>query len=111
MTELSVLSWSVISGIIAGFTYDVLRLKRKVVKSGIVTVQIEDGIFWIITCLVALITIQRSNDGEIKIYPLLAMFTGCFIYLTFTTKLINLIFKRTYKKLKTNKKTKKIKSC
>lgn len=113
MNEFSVLCLSMLSGIAAGFTYDIFRLKRRILRSGVVTIQIEDAIFWIFTTLIVLITIQRSNDGEIRIYPLLSTVAGCFLYLLITTKCFwKKIKRKTYKNKKSVKKiNKKFKNC
>jgi spore cortex biosynthesis protein YabQ len=68
------------SGAIAGFVYDLFRLKRKALKTKAFIVGIEDIAFWIFTALLLFITAYFSNEGEVRPYFFLAAILGMYIY-------------------------------
>ncbi|NLN65674.1 MAG: spore cortex biosynthesis protein YabQ [Clostridiaceae bacterium] len=100
------------SGAIAGFIYDIFRLKRKVMKTKTFITGLEDVVFWVITALLVFVTAYFSNEGEIRLYFLFGACVGVLIYywlfsrwviqiLTFLIKIVIWPFAFVIKALKT----------
>lgn len=68
------------SGAVAGFIYDLFRLKRKAMKTKAFLLGLEDIVFWVFTALLVFITAYFSSDGEVRLYFLFAAFLGVLIY-------------------------------
>lgn len=56
------------SGLTAGFLYDIIRMKRKALKTKMAMAAFEDIAFWIITSILIFVTAYVSNQGEIRMY-------------------------------------------
>ena len=88
-----------ISGLLSGVLFDIFRVSRKAFKIPNILVYIEDVLFWILTGAIVLFTIFTFTDGQIRLYMILVMILGAFIYLItvskyfiiINTKIINLI--------------------
>ena len=88
-----------ISGLLSGVLFDIFRVSRKAFKIPNILVYIEDVLFWILTGAIVLFTIFAFTDGQIRLYMILVMILGAFIYLItvskyfiiINTKIINLI--------------------
>lgn len=88
-----------ISGLLIGVLFDIFRVSRKTFKIPNILVYIEDVLFWILTGAITLFTIFTFTDGQIRLYMILVMILGAFIYLItiskyfiiINTKIINLI--------------------
>lgn len=88
-----------ISGLLIGVLFDIFRVSRKAFKIPNILVYIEDVLFWILTGAITLFTIFTFTDGQIRLYMILIMILGTFIYLItiskyfiiINTKIINLI--------------------
>lgn len=75
----------IINGLIIGILFDIFRIVRKTFKNGIVLTSIEDIIFWILTGIIILYSIFVFNNGIIRGYMFLGIFSGFSIYmLTFS---------------------------
>ena len=87
-TEFGSVLWCLAAGAAAGAGFDIFRLKRRVIRTGVTVIQVEDGLFWLLATLIGIFTLQQASGGEIRIYLLLAMTLGCSLYLTLSTELI-----------------------
>ena len=70
-----------INGIIIGILFDIFRILRKTIKTNDIFTYIEDIIFWIMTGATILYNAFIFNNGEIRLFMLLAIALGCFIYM------------------------------
>lgn len=86
--ELWIFLWSICSGIILGFIFDIFRIKRRVVKTGLVLTTIEDLLFWILAALILFITVYLSNDGEIRGFTIIGCILGAVFYFSAISPII-----------------------
>lgn len=69
------------NGIVIGILFDFFRISRRVVKTGDLMTYIEDLIFWILTGSIILYCIFVFNNGEIRLFMLLAIIIGVISYM------------------------------
>lgn len=97
--ELSTLSIFLILGICIGLLFDIFRISRRVFKTPNIIIYIEDISFWILTGFLILYTIGVFTNGEIRLYMILMIFIGAFLYfisiskyfILLNTKILNFI--------------------
>jgi len=89
--EVYVFISAMVSGLTAGFLYDLIRLKRKALKTKTAMAAFEDIAFWIITSVLVFVTAYVSNQGEIRMYFILAVLTGVVFYYAFMSRWVVLI--------------------
>lgn len=75
-----------LSGIIIGLLFDFFRVTRKSFKTPNIIIYIEDILFWILTGAIILATIFLCTDGQIRLYMILMLLTGTFIYFVLISK-------------------------
>lgn len=78
--EVTVFLSAMASGAIAGFVYDLFRLKRRAMKTRALLIGLEDIVFWVMTAVLLFITAYFSSEGEVRLYFLFAAFIGVLIY-------------------------------
>lgn len=79
------------SGLTAGFLYDIIRMKRKALKTKMAMAAFEDIAFWIITSILVFVAAYVSNQGEIRMYFFLAVLIGVVFYYAFMSRWVILI--------------------
>ncbi len=72
--------WSVVGGVILAIVYDILRLSRRLINTADIIVNIEDILFIALSGGAAAYVAYAVNNGAFRIYSLLAMAIGFFIY-------------------------------
>lgn len=80
--------WAVLGGAIIAFLYDVLRIKRKAIKTISIFIYIEDLLYWIAVALVMFSVVYYSNDGEIRGYVFIGTLLGVILYMLMLSKLV-----------------------
>ena len=80
LQELQAAGIAFLSGTVITFVYDVLRIFRRGISHGNVWIGIEDFIFWIWTSLWIFSVLYRENDGNLRMYTILAMVAGMIVY-------------------------------
>ena len=95
--EMNVFLSALITGITTGFIYDLLRMKRRVLKTRTFFVSVEDVLFWIVSAILVFITAYISNQGEIRLYFFMAMAIGISIYFGLLSRWITQIITLTVK--------------
>ncbi len=126
INQLYILISFFLAGLIIGILFDVFRATRKSFKTPNILIYIEDVLFWILTGVIIILTIFLCTDGQIRLYMILVLIMGSFIYFLFVSKyfisinvkLLNLTqsfiqfiilpFKKTMNFIKNNIKIKKI---
>lgn len=93
--ELGIFVHAVISGMAVYGVYTVIRMIRRLVKHNLLSVSIEDFLFWIGTSFYLFIQIYHTSDGSVRWYFVLGVVAGM-ILLSFT----NFLMKETYGKIK-----------
>jgi spore cortex biosynthesis protein YabQ len=87
-TQAYIFLYSVLIGMFIAFIYDIFRIKRKVVKTGVLFLYIEDLLFWIIVAIFVFIHVCYFNDGEFRFYILAGAIIGVIIYILLLSKII-----------------------
>ena len=85
-TQLYVFFIFILTGFIIGIIFDLFRILRKTVKTNDFFTVIEDITFWIISALVFMYSLLKFNNGEIRFYIFIALFTGIIAYLLVFSK-------------------------
>lgn len=79
------------SGIVIGILFDLFRSTRRSFKIPNIIIYIEDTLFWILTGLIIILTIFICTDGQIRLYMILMLITGAFIYFSLVSKFVIII--------------------
>ena len=66
LNEVKVFLSAMVTGFITGFAYDLLRLKRRAIRTRKFIVSVEDILFWIFAAVLAFTAAYISNQGEIR---------------------------------------------
>lgn len=77
------LLFTVVIGIMAGFLYDIYRLLRYKYRLKRIASDFADLFFWLIITLVVFTLLLLGNKGEIRLYILLGLILGAFLYMRF----------------------------
>lgn len=86
INQLYILLSFFLAGISIGILFDVFRITRKSFKTPNIIIYIEDALFWILTGLIILTTTVICTDGQIRLYMILMIITGTFIYFLLVSK-------------------------
>lgn len=76
----------VLIGIIISFIFDFFRILRCVYKTPDFITILEDIAFWLISGIILLLGIFVLNDGNIRTYLFLGLFSGICVYIVFISK-------------------------
>ncbi|NLC69030.1 MAG: spore cortex biosynthesis protein YabQ, partial [Clostridiaceae bacterium] len=88
ITELYVFLYSLLGGMLIAFIYDIFRIKRRIVKTSVVFLHLEDILFWIIAVIVMFLFVHYTNEGEIRGYIFIGAFAGAAVYMLLLSKII-----------------------
>lgn len=80
LSELEVVVHAFFCGALVTVVYDGLRIFRRVIAHGNVWIGIEDLFFWIFTAFWSFGVLYRENDGNLRIYTIIAMTLGMIAY-------------------------------
>lgn len=80
LAELKTAWVALFSGALITVVYDVLRIFRRIISHGNLWIGIEDFFFWIWTTFWIFSVLYRENDGNLRIYTILFMVLGMFLY-------------------------------
>lgn len=78
----------VIGGMMIAFVYDIIRIKRRTIKTNIAFVNIEDFLYWIVVALVMFSVVYYSNEGEIRGYIFVGAAIGAILYTLVLSKFV-----------------------
>ncbi len=84
--EFSVFLAFVLIGIIISFIFDFFRILRCVYKTPDFVTILEDIAFWLISGIILLLGIFVLNDGNIRGYLFIGLFSGVCLYIVFISK-------------------------
>lgn len=76
----------VLNGILIGVIFDVFRILRKSFSTPNIITYLEDIAFWIISALTVIYTLFVFNNGEIRAFIFIGIFTGAVLYMLFISK-------------------------
>lgn len=74
-------------GFVLGFTYDLLRVFRKIVPHPKFVVHIEDLLFWITVTIAMFYFMLSKNYGEVRGFSIIAALIGMLVYFLTVSKL------------------------
>ena len=78
--QLKYVLFSFLAGIVILLLYDLLRVKRRKVKTPDFIINIEDGVFLLFLCGTILWFGYNINGGIIRLHGVVALFCGIFFY-------------------------------
>lgn len=80
--------YAILGGAIVAFLYDILRIKRRAIKTGVFIVNLEDILYWIVAAVFLFITVYASNSGEMRGFIFLGNVIGVALYETLISGII-----------------------
>ena len=86
--QVYVFLYAIIGGAIASFFYDIIRIKRRAVKTGVLLVGLEDVIYWFAAAVFLFVTVYISNSGEMRGYILIGNLIGVMLYESLLSKIV-----------------------
>ncbi len=99
--ELQTVGIAILNGAFITIVYDVLRVFRRVIPHGNFWIGAEDFVFWIWTAFWVFSVLYRENDGNLRMYTMIAMAAGMLLYhLTVSEPLVKVLGKILRKILK-----------
>ena len=90
-TQLNVLIYSIIAGMITGVLFDIYKMVIKTQKSKAIVTFFCDIIFWIFSAFVIFIFLLYTNYAFMEIYIFLYIALGTYIYLKLLSKFFTYI--------------------
>lgn len=76
-----------ISGVIIGIFFDIFRILRKSFHTPDIITYMEDILFWLFTGVFLLIVLFKFGNGQLRIYNIIGILIGAFIYMMSISKL------------------------
>lgn len=86
--ELYVLFQSALAGILIAFVFDIFRIIRKKVTTGVILSAAQDILFWILATVIMFFFIYFANKGALRFYQFLGAFLGSLLYFLLLSKWI-----------------------
>jgi len=83
---------SIVVGTLITFIYDIIRVKRRLISTSKLLVNLEDLGYWLVVAICIFAMTYYSNDGELRGYFFIGIFTGCMLYILALGKFIMKIF-------------------
>jgi len=80
--------YAILAGAIAAFLYDLLRIKRRAVKTGVIFVGLEDILYWLTVAVFLFITVYNSNSGQMRGFIFIGNVIGVMLYEALLSNLI-----------------------
>jgi len=79
---------SILTGCFIIFIYDLIRIFRRVVKHGIISIALEDFIYWISMAAIIFVMMYKENDGAIRGFAMAGIFLGMLVYSSSLSKFV-----------------------
>lgn len=98
-SEFSIFLSFILIGIIISFLFDFFRILRRVYQTPDFLTIIEDITFWIISGIILLSGIFILNEGKIRAYLFIGIFTGILLYMITLSKIITRLGTKILEKL------------
>lgn len=88
--EMAIFVHAVIAGMVVYGTYTLLRVIRRIIRHNLISVSIEDFLFWVGTSFYLFIEIYYTSDGSVRWFFILGVVLGMIFlsFLIFLTKKI-----------------------
>lgn len=90
------------SGFILGFSYDIIRILRRLFRHNFIVMAGQDFLYWCVSAVFIFMLLLCADDGKIRLFNILGIFLGMIIYFSaisdfivhFFTKAVKLILFR-----------------
>lgn len=92
LREIVILSSSLLSGVIIGVIYDILRRIKRILGFNTLLVDIGDVITFLMLSLCAYYSVYIINDGKVRWYEIFGIFSGFFMYMSALSPYVVRIF-------------------
>ena len=79
---------AIAAGAAVALLYDLLRIKRRAIKTNVIIVSLEDILYWLVSAIIIFLTVYNSNSGEIRGYIFMGNIAGVLIYLLLLSKIV-----------------------
>ena len=83
---------SLFIGLILGIFYDFIRIFRKYFLHNNIIINVEDTIYWIFMSIVIFLISLYQNDGEIRAFFIIGIFTSMILYSLLISKIFIKLF-------------------
>ncbi len=80
--------YAILAGVVAAFLYDILRIKRRAIKTGVIFVSIEDLLYWLIAAVLLFVTVYNSNNGQMRGFIFIGNVIGVILYETLFSNIV-----------------------
>lgn len=91
ITQSTAFLWSVLLGCGLSAVYDIFRLDRMIFRRSVLTVALEDILFWIISAFAAFCLMLLTTNGQIRAFILIGVLIGFIIFRLTFSKLIDML--------------------
>lgn len=98
-TQLNVLIYSIIAGMITGVLFDIYRMIRNFKNPKVVLTFFYDIIFWVFSAFVIFVFLLYTNYAFMEIYIFLYIALGTYVYLKFLSSFFTYINNKIIKTL------------
>lgn len=80
--------YAILGGAIVAFLYDILRIKRRTIKTSVIIVGLEDILYWLTAAVFLFCIVFKSNSGEMRGYIFIGNVIGVIFYESLFSKII-----------------------
>ena len=80
--------YAILAGAIAAFLYDILRIKRRAIKTSVILVNLEDFLFWLVAAVILFLTVYKSNSGQMRGFIFIGNVIGVILYESLLSNII-----------------------
>ena len=80
--------YAIFGGAVVAFLYDVLRIKRRTIKTSVIIVGLEDILYWLTAAVFLFCVVFKSNSGEMRGYIFIGNVIGVILYEALFSKII-----------------------
>ncbi|ACL77374.1 spore cortex biosynthesis protein YabQ [Ruminiclostridium cellulolyticum] len=80
--------YAVLAGGILAFLYDILRIKRRAIKTNVVILSIEDIVYWLLSAIIVFFTVYNINDGQMRGFIFIGNILGVTLYLSLFSRIV-----------------------
>ncbi|MHB8063133.1 MAG: spore cortex biosynthesis protein YabQ [Ruminiclostridium sp.] len=88
VNQVYIFLYAILGGIIVAFLYDVLRIKRRAIRTSVIIVSLEDILYWVVAAVFLFVTVYKSNSGEMRGYIFIGNVIGVILYESLFSKII-----------------------
>lgn len=80
--------YAILAGALAAFLYDILRIKRRAIKTGVIIISLEDILYWLVAAVLLFLIVYNSNSGEMRGFIFIGNIIGAVLYESLLSKIV-----------------------